>query len=226
MTETLSYEEHLQNQFAELEWQVNELERKAQWYERKIHDRVELISVREFCFIHNACNPGRVWAAAACKNMFDVWRLAPPLWLNWVATRPGVLTESELRAFAVFAARKVQPLLPYGDNFEDMFELGERAIRDPDCLHPGALGKHRCTFDRWRHAVDTRQTVSQDYALHAARATTFMSAARAADSVYYNVPMALFSGTTPATSGHEARQPLEEEFAAWFRKHTLPLFWR
>ena len=68
-------------------------------------------SIKEFCDQHGACRDGRDWALAECQTMADAWARAKPDWLLWVATRPGVLSDRELRLLAVFCARRVQHLL-------------------------------------------------------------------------------------------------------------------
>ena len=69
------------------------------------------MTIEEFCDRHGACPEGRDWALANCQTMADVWAAAKPHWLVWVATRPGVLTDGELRRFAVWSARQVQHLM-------------------------------------------------------------------------------------------------------------------
>jgi len=69
------------------------------------------MTVKEFLDTHGACREGREWAEATCETMDDVWRWARPDWLVWVATRRGVLTDRELRLFAVWSARQVQHLM-------------------------------------------------------------------------------------------------------------------
>ncbi|MFA5424729.1 MAG: hypothetical protein WC374_12825 [Phycisphaerae bacterium] len=46
-----------------------------------------------------------------CQTMQDVWATAKPEWLIWVATRPGVLTDRELRLFACWSVRQIWHLL-------------------------------------------------------------------------------------------------------------------
>lgn len=70
-----------------------------------------MITIKEFCTKHDACDEGREWAIANCKTMADVWETAKPEWLLWVATREGVLTDRELRLLAVWACRQVQHLM-------------------------------------------------------------------------------------------------------------------
>ena len=67
------------------------------------------MTIQEFADRHHACKEGREWARANCKTMDDVWRTAKPEWLIWIATRPGVLPERELRLFACWCARRCQP---------------------------------------------------------------------------------------------------------------------
>jgi hypothetical protein len=69
------------------------------------------MTIKEFCDRHKPCREGREWALANCETMDQVWAKAKPEWTLWVATRPGVLTDRELRLFAVWSARQVQHLM-------------------------------------------------------------------------------------------------------------------
>ena len=69
------------------------------------------MTIKEFMDKHRACREGRDWAEATCETMDDVWRWARPDWLLWLATRPGVLADRELRLFFVWSARQVQHLM-------------------------------------------------------------------------------------------------------------------
>ena len=68
-------------------------------------------TIADFCERHAACREGREWALANCSDMHDAWRTIKPEWLLWIATRRGVLTDRELRLFAVWSARQVQNLM-------------------------------------------------------------------------------------------------------------------
>ena len=69
-------------------------------------------TIEDFCDTHNACPEGRAWAIANCSTMQEAWDKAPdPSWVIWIATLQGVLTDRELRLFAVWCARQVQHLL-------------------------------------------------------------------------------------------------------------------
>ena len=69
------------------------------------------MTIEEFCDRHGACTEGCAWALANCTSMRDAWDKLKPEWLIWVATRPGVLTDKDLRLFAVHCARSVEHLM-------------------------------------------------------------------------------------------------------------------
>jgi hypothetical protein len=85
----------------------------------------KLLTIKEFCDKHKACKEGRDWALANCESMIDAWDKLPPKWLVWVATRPGVLTDKELRLFAVHCARSVEHLLT-DQRSKDAIAVAER----------------------------------------------------------------------------------------------------
>ena len=70
-----------------------------------------MLNIEQFCDKHKACKEGRDWALENCSSMPDVWDKLPAEWLVWVATRQGVLTDKELRLFAVYCARSVEHLM-------------------------------------------------------------------------------------------------------------------
>ena len=69
------------------------------------------MSIAEFCRKHSACADGMHWALDNCVSMEDAWGKLKPEWMIWVATRKGVLTDRELRLFAVSCARSVEHLM-------------------------------------------------------------------------------------------------------------------
>lgn len=83
------------------------------------------MTIEEFCDHHKACKEGREWAIKNCRSMHDAWLRLRPDWLLWVATRPGVLTEKDLRRFAVHCARSVQHLLT-DDRSKSAIAVAER----------------------------------------------------------------------------------------------------
>jgi hypothetical protein len=84
-----------------------------------------MLSIKEFCELHDACDAGREWALAKCKTMADVWATAPPGWLVWVATRQGVVDDQTLRLFGVFCARSVEHLMT-DQRSRDAIDVAER----------------------------------------------------------------------------------------------------
>ena len=69
------------------------------------------LTIQEFCDKHSACSDGRQWAIDNCTSMADAWHKLPWNYLTWTAYRKGVLTDVELRRFAIFCARQVQHLM-------------------------------------------------------------------------------------------------------------------
>jgi hypothetical protein len=70
-----------------------------------------MITIKGFCKRHHACADDEKWAIDNCSDMKQVWDTAKPELLVWIATRAGVLTDEELRLFAICAARQVQHLM-------------------------------------------------------------------------------------------------------------------
>jgi len=69
------------------------------------------LTIAKFCAKHNACISGRVWALENCNSMQDAWKKLPWNYLTWTARQSGVLTDMELRRYAIFCARQVQSLM-------------------------------------------------------------------------------------------------------------------
>jgi len=85
-------------------------------------------SIEEFCDRHDACAPGRVWAVQNCGSMQEVWAKIHADWLLWVATRPGVLTDKELRLFVARCIRHVEFEQP-GPWIDEALDLLDRQAK-------------------------------------------------------------------------------------------------
>jgi hypothetical protein len=67
------------------------------------------MTIEEFCDKHKACQEGREWARTHCTTMQECWeKLTDPVWIAWVASRPGVLTNWEQWEFALFCCELVK----------------------------------------------------------------------------------------------------------------------
>ena len=90
------------------------------------------MTIEEFCDKNEACQEGREWALKLCKTMQEVWHtVSNPCWLLWIATAYGVLTDKELRLFAVFCCREIWHLMT-DERSRNAVEAAERYIDNPD----------------------------------------------------------------------------------------------
>src|SRR5574343_123727 len=99
--------------------------------------------------------------------MQDAWAKLKPDWLVWVATRYGVLSDKELRLFAIFCARSVQHRL-----------TDQRSIDAIDVAEKYAHGE--ATIDDLLMARDAVRAAWSVSAAWAVRAAWSVSAAREA----------------------------------------------
>jgi hypothetical protein len=86
------------------------------------------MNVIEFCDKFGACRDGRDWAVATGEiEMAAIWKRDDlmPEWRIWIATRPGVLTDRELRLFACWSVRQVWHLLT-DERSRNAVEVAER----------------------------------------------------------------------------------------------------
>lgn len=177
------------------------------------------MTIEQFCTKHRACEEGKEWALAFCATMKEVWEKAKPEWLIWVATRPSVLTDKELRLFAVFCARQVQHLM-----------TDPRSIEAIDVAEKHAQGKASDNeLARARAAADaaalaaarTAAWVAADAAWAAARI-----AARAADvaSLAADAASLAADAVAWAASYVAADAAMKESQATWLHENTTPNF--
>ena len=159
--------------------------------------RPAMKTIEQFCSDHRACPKGQEWALAHCKDMLEVWRTAKPTWLIWIATRPGVLTERELRLFAVWCARQVQHLL-----------TDPRSIKAIDVAERYANGE----------ATEEELEEAQDAAWHAAREAKRSAAWAAVDVSSAATTLALAAVMTADWAPDKTKQ------AEWLRNNTQPNF--
>lgn len=164
-------------------------------------------TIEQFCSEHSPCSEGLKWALANCKNMQEVWSTAKPEWLLWVATRPGVLTERELRLFAVYCARSVQRLLTDPKSIKAI-DVAERYANDEATEEELAAA-----WAAARDAVWTAASASAWTASWTAAWTADKDAAMAADRAAAWAAASAASWDTASTAQAE-----------WFRNNTQPNF--
>lgn len=133
--------------------------------------------ITEFCDRHNACADGRKWAVATgCATMAEIWRREDirPDWREWIATRPGVLTDRELRLFASWCVRQVWYLLTD--------ERSRTAVEVAERYADGVASDSE--LDAARYAAVEAARAARDVAREAAREAAWDAAraARAAQS--------------------------------------------
>jgi len=175
-------------------------------------------TIEQFCSNHRACPEGRDWALAHCKDMLEVWSTAKPTWLIWIATRPGVLTERELRLFAVYCARSVQHLL-----------TDPRSIKAIDVAERYANGE--ATEEELEAAQDVAWeaawVVAQGAAQGAAKRTTWAAARAAARAAACDAARTAASAAACDADWETvcaASSAVRDAQAEWLRNNTQPNF--
>ena len=134
------------------------------------------MTITEFCDMHDACAEGRKWAiGTGLTTMADLWPREDmrPEWREWIATRPGVLEDRELRLYGCWCVRKVWHLLP-DERSRTAVEVSERH----------AMGA--ATAEELASASASANDAANDAASSAwaARAACATRAARAAQASY------------------------------------------
>ena len=182
-----------------------------------------MISINDFCDKHEACQDGRDWAIANCVDMADAWQRLKPDWLLWVATRPGVLTDRELRLSAVFCARQVQHLLT-DQRSRDVIEVAEKFANGAATCNELAAAR-AAGWDALDAALDAARDAALDAstARAAARAALDAAAARAATAAGNAVWAAAWAaaGDADAAAAWDAAAAAQSD---WLRANTTPNF--
>ena len=141
------------------------------------------LAIEEFCQIHNACKEGRNWAIANCKTMAECWEKLPSGYLIWAATCKGVLSDKELRLFAVFCCREIWILLTdersrNAVEVAEKFAIGQATRRE---LQAAALAARDAALAAALAASDAALAAAYDAAL-AARDAAYAAALAARDA--------------------------------------------
>jgi hypothetical protein len=168
-----------------------------------------MLTIKQFCDKHKACKEGRDWALANCESMFDAWGKLPLAWLVWVATRPGVLTNYELRLFVVYCARSVEHLLT-DQRSKNAIEVAERFVNGDATDEELAAA--------WSDARDAAWAEACVAAVSGVRSSAHAAwAAWAATAAY-----AAYAATCAAA--YAAKAACIESQADWLMANTRPSF--
>ena len=172
-------------------------------------------TIKEFCDKYDACDEGCEWALIHCKDMNEAWQTAKPEWLVWIATQNGVLTDVELRRFAVWSARQVQHLMT-DERSVNALDVAERyangAATDEELA--AARAASRAAYAAARAAYAAADAVAAAYAAYAAAYAARAAAADAADA----------ARAAAADAAYAARAAAADAQAQWLRENTNPNF--
>jgi hypothetical protein len=171
------------------------------------------MTIKEFMDKHRACDEGRAWAEATCETMDDVWRWARPDWLLWVATRPGVLTDRELRLFAVWSARQVQHL---------MTDARLLAALDVSQRHANGEASDQELAAAGEAAWAAASNAAGDAARAAARAAAWAAARDAARAAAWAAARAAAGDAARDAAWAAAGDAARDAQAQWLRSNTSP----
>ncbi len=166
-----------------------------------------MMTIEQFCEKHDACKPGRDWAMANCKTMQEAWDRAPePEWVVWIATRPGVLTERELRLFMCFCARQNWHMLT-DPRSRNAVEVAER-YANGQASQEELAAAWAAALEAWEAAWASR--------------TAARTAARTAVAVAWVVAWTAWAVAREAREAAGGIAAIQQ--AAWLRKNTKPNF--
>jgi hypothetical protein len=161
------------------------------------------MTIKDFCRLHHACSEGRRWAIETDEpGMAELWEREDlkPAWRIWIATRPGVLTDRELRLFACWCCRhQVWHLL-----------TDERSRHVVDVAELYAEGK--ATSDELAAAEDAAWAAERA-AAWAAEAAAWAATRAAAEAAAWYAPRAA-AWAAEAAAWAAARAAAED--AAWY----------
>ena len=161
------------------------------------------MTITEFCDLHDACADGREWAiGTGLTTMADLWKREDmcPEWREWIATRPGVLTDRELRLYACWCARQVWYLLT-DERSRTAVEVSER--------HAMGAATAEELADASAAAAAAARPASPARAAWAAWAAWAACAACAARDASPSIWAACATGSTRAARAAQARYLLE-----------------
>jgi hypothetical protein len=167
-----------------------------------------MMTINEFCELHAVSPACRTWALDNCTWMNDCWEKLPADWLIWVATRDGVLTDKELRLFAVFCARQFWHLLT-DERSRNAVEVAER------------YANGEATDDELAASWTAAETAVRDMVEVALRAAAQVAAAVVASTGERAAAEVVEAVSTTTNADHAT---IRDAQAVWLRENTTPCF--
>jgi len=167
-----------------------------------------MMTINEFCELHAVSPMCRKWALANCSSMQECWEKLPAEWLLWVATRDGVLTDKELRLFAVFCARQFWHLLT-DERSRNAVEVAER------------YANGEATDDELAAAWTAAETAVRDMVEVPLRAAAQVAAAVVASTGEWAAAEVVEAVSTMTNADHVS---IRDAQAVWLRENTTPCF--
>jgi hypothetical protein len=176
------------------------------------------MTVAEFCRLHRACCDGRRWAIETGEpGMAELWAREDikPAWRIWIATRPGVLTDRELRLFAVWCCRQQVWHLLVDERSRHTVDIGELYAEGKATSDELAAAE-----DAARDVAWTRAGAAEETAARAAEGAAVRDAAEAAAWAAEDAALAaaLDAAVDAAWDAARAAQ------AAYLKEHAHPRF--
>ena len=181
------------------------------------------MTIKQFCDEHDACADGKAWAMANCKSMPDVWKKLQPDWLVWVATRRGVLTDTELRLFACWCVRQIWHLLT-DKRSRRAVEVAERFAEGKATQDELTAARAAAWAAAWDAAWDAARAAAWDAAWAAVRATALDAAWDAARAAARDAARDAVSDAARAAARDAARDAVRDAQATYLRENTKPNF--
>jgi hypothetical protein len=176
------------------------------------------MTIKEFCDKHNACTDGRAWAlATGATDMATLWQRddIKPIWLVWIATQNGVLTNRELRLFACWSVRQVWFLLT-DERSRNAVEVAERYAEGMATAAELAAAREAAGA-AWAAARAAALAAEVARAAAWAAEVAAWAAARAA-------ALAAEVAAEAAAEAAEAAGAAREAQTQWLRQNTQPNF--
>jgi len=175
-------------------------------------------TVAEFCRLHHACSDGRTWALQTGEpGMAELWKRKDikPAWRIWIATRPGVLTDRELRLFAVWCCRQQVWHLLVDERLRHVVDVAE-LYAEGKATSDELAAAGDAAWDAERAAA----SAAEETAASAAEGAAVMDAAEAAAWAAEDAALAaaLDAAVDAAWDAARAAQ------AAYLKEHAHPRF--